>query len=158
NPLFICGGGVVIAGAEAELAALAEWLGAPVASTVSGHGSLADKHPLAVGVVGSNGGTMPTRAVVEMADVVAFVGCRAGSVTPDRRRFPQPGKAKLIHIDAAPAVLGASYPTAVAIVSDARLALAELRSVLAQQPQPAAARDLDARRIAQAKEKKFAAF
>jgi len=34
---------------------------------------------LAVGVVGSNGGTMPTRAIVEMADLVVFVGCRAGS-------------------------------------------------------------------------------
>jgi len=60
NPLFICGGGIVISGAETELEKVAEWLGAPVASTVSGHGSIADKHPLAVGVVGSNGGTMPT--------------------------------------------------------------------------------------------------
>src|SRR3954452_6690602 len=66
NPLFIVGGGVVIAGAEAELQDIAEWLGAPVASTVSGHGSIADRHPLAVGLVGSNGGTMPTRAVVEL--------------------------------------------------------------------------------------------
>jgi acetolactate synthase-1/2/3 large subunit len=86
NPLFICGGGVIIADAEAELQAVAEWLGAPVASTVSGHGSIADKHPLAVGVVGSNGGTRPTRGMVEMADLVVFVGCRAGSVTTERWR------------------------------------------------------------------------
>jgi acetolactate synthase I/II/III large subunit len=158
NPLFICGGGVIIAGAEAQLQAVAEWLGAPVASTVSGHGSIADKHPLAVGVVGSNGGTRPTRGMVEMADLVVFVGCRAGSVTTERWRFPEPGKVKVVHIDADPAVIGASYPTEVAIISDARLALAELRSILAQQPQPFAARDLDARRIAQAKEKKFASF
>jgi acetolactate synthase I/II/III large subunit len=158
NPLFICGGGVIIADAEAELQAVAEWLGAPVASTVSGHGSIADKHPLAVGVVGSNGGTRPTRGMVEMADLVVFVGCRAGSVTTERWRFPEPGKVKVVHIDADPAVIGASYPTEVAIISDARLALAELRSILAQQPQPFAARDLDARRIAQAKEKKFASF
>src|SRR6266851_7062116 len=35
NPLFIVGGGVIIASAGAELQAVAEWLGAPVASTVS---------------------------------------------------------------------------------------------------------------------------
>jgi Thiamine pyrophosphate enzyme, central domain len=86
---------VVIAGAEDELQAIADWLGAPVASTVSGHGSLSDQHPLAVGVVGSNGGTGPTRAIVEIADLVVFVGCRAGSVTTERWRFPAPGKVKI---------------------------------------------------------------
>ena len=61
NPLFICGGGVVISGGESALQALAESLEAPVATTVSGQGSLAEIHPLAVGVVGSNGGTVETR-------------------------------------------------------------------------------------------------
>jgi len=158
NPLFICGGGIVISGAETELEKVAEWLGAPVASTVSGHGSIADKHPLAVGVVGSNGGTMPTRAIVETADLVVFVGCRAGSVTTERWRFPPPGKVKVIHLDTDPAVIGASYPTDVAIISDARLALTELRRVLAEQPRPAIVRDLNAGRVAQAKAEKFAAF
>jgi acetolactate synthase-1/2/3 large subunit len=158
NPLFICGGGVVIAGAEAELQAVAEWLSAPVASTVSGHGSIADRHPLAVGVVGSNGGTPATRAIVETADLVVFVGCRAGSVTTERWRFPAPGKINIIHIDADPAVFGASYPTDVAIISDARLALAELRRTLAQEERPTTARALDARRVAQAKAEKFSAF
>ncbi|MGH8324981.1 MAG: thiamine pyrophosphate-binding protein, partial [Steroidobacteraceae bacterium] len=41
RPLFICGGGVVIAGAEGELQAIAEWLGAPIATTISGQGSVA---------------------------------------------------------------------------------------------------------------------
>jgi acetolactate synthase-1/2/3 large subunit len=38
RPLFICGGGVVIAGAESALYALAERLGAIVATSVSGQG------------------------------------------------------------------------------------------------------------------------
>jgi acetolactate synthase-1/2/3 large subunit len=158
NPLFICGGGVVIAGAEAELQAVAERLGAPVASTVSGHGSIADTHKLAVGVVGSNGGTMPTRGIVEAADLVVFVGCRAGSVTTERWRFPAPGKVGVIHIDADPAAIGASYPTDVAIVADARVALAELDRALARERPPTAARDLDAGRVARARAEKFAAF
>ena len=45
-PLFICGGGVVISGAEGELAALAELLGAAVATSISGQGSLPETHPL----------------------------------------------------------------------------------------------------------------
>lgn len=154
KPLFIVGGGVIIAGAEGELHAVAERLGAPVASTVSGHGSIADTQPLAVGVVGSNGGTMPTRAIVEEADLVVFVGCRAGSVTTERWRFPAPGKAKVIHIDADPAVPGASYATEAAIIGDAKLALAALRDALGA----GHADGWGAARAARARDEKFAAF
>ena len=52
RPLFICGGGPVIAGAEEDLRALAELLEAPVATTISGKGAIAEDHPLALGVVG----------------------------------------------------------------------------------------------------------
>src|SRR3954465_6557978 len=38
SPLFICGGGVVLSNAEAELMSLCEKLAAPVATTVSGKG------------------------------------------------------------------------------------------------------------------------
>jgi acetolactate synthase-1/2/3 large subunit len=126
-PIFVCGGGVVIAGAQQELAQLATKLGAPVATTVSGHGSLADDHPLSLGVVGSNGGTVPTREALMQADLVIFVGCRAGSVTTERWRHPAPG-VKVIHIDADPMVPGAIYPTEVTLVGDAKLALAQLLS------------------------------
>ncbi len=131
RPLFIVGGGAVISGAEPELAACAEALGAPVATTISGKGSIAEDHPLAVGVVGSNGGTPSTRAVVEAADVVAFVGCRAGSVTTERWRFPAPGRITVIHLDVDPRVIGANYPTAAGLTGDAKLTLAALRDALA---------------------------
>jgi acetolactate synthase-1/2/3 large subunit len=91
TPMFVCGGGVVIANAEVELAALATLLGAAVATTVSGQGSLAEDHPLCLGVVGSNGGTPPTREALSSADLVIFVGCRAGSVTTERWRYPAQG-------------------------------------------------------------------
>src|SRR5207249_23562 len=63
HPVFLCGGGVVIAGAEQELLELAERLSAPVATTISGKGSISDEHPLAVGVVGSNGAKSQGRKV-----------------------------------------------------------------------------------------------
>lgn len=121
----ICGGGPVIAGAAAELAALARMLDLPIATTVSGQGAIAETDPQALGVVGSNGGNPATRVVVDEADLVLFIGCRAGSVTTERWRSPKPA-VKIIHIDSDPMVIGANYSTEVAICADAKLALAAL--------------------------------
>jgi acetolactate synthase-1/2/3 large subunit len=153
RPLFICGGGAIIAGAEPELRALAERLSAPVATTISGKGSIGEEHPLAVGVIGSNGGTPETRAIVDQADLIIFVGCRAGSVTTERWRHPAPGKVKVIHLDVDPAVMGVNYPTDVPLVSDAKLALAALTQALATVKRP-----LEASAIERAQEQKFAKF
>ena len=156
RPLFVCGGGPVIAGAEAELRALAELLEAPVATTISGQGSIAEDHPLALGVVGSNGGTPETRALVDHADLVVFVGCRAGSVTTERWRHPAPGKVRVVHIDVDPAVIGVNYPTEVAVVGDAKLALAALRDEVARHLDAPRRRPFGRERVARAKAEKFA--
>jgi len=158
RPLLICGGGPVIAGAEAELQRLAEQLEIPVATTISGQGSIPDDHPLAAGVVGSNGGTPETRALVDRADLVVFVGCRAGSVTTERWRHPLPGGVRVVHIDVDPAVIGANYPTEVALVADARLALAALADEIAGRTLPPRERSLGRLAVAQARADKFVAF
>lgn len=157
RPLILCGGGPVIARAQAEVAALAERLAAVVATSISGQGAILDDHPLALGVVGSNGGSAETRSVLDEADVILMVGCRAGSVTTERWRHPKPGAAKIIHIDADPAVISANYPTDVALVGDARLALAALLDALNDGAPPrdgAGAR----KAVADAKAAKFARF
>jgi len=153
RPVFICGGGVMIAAAEPELIELAERLSAPVATTISGKGSIAEEHPLAIGVVGSNGGTPETRALVDQADLIFFIGCRAGSVTTERWRHPAPGKSKIVHLDVDPAVPGANYPVQTALIGDAKLALGMLNEALAGTRRP-----LDASRVEFAKEQKFAKF
>jgi len=151
----ICGGGVVIAGAEGALKRLAEMLDLPVATTVSGQGSIAEIDPLAVGVVGSNGGVPSTRTVMEDADLVLFIGCRAGSVTTERWRHPRPGTV-IIHIDSDPAAIAANYPTAVAIAADARLALEALVAEVA--PRGGEARHDGIRRAKAAWDAKLEAF
>jgi acetolactate synthase-1/2/3 large subunit len=151
NPLFICGGGVVLSGAEDALAELAETLGAAVATTVSGKGAIDERHARAVGVVGSNGGTPQTRAVVDAADLIVFAGCRAGSVTTERWRHPAPGSARIIHIDVDPTVPGRNYPVDVPIIGDARLALSALNEVLPK-------REGDLSFVEAKKREKFAAF
>ena len=153
RPCFICGGGAVIAGAEEDLLKLAERISAPVATTISGKGSINELHPLAAGVVGSNGGTPETRAIVDQADLVVFVGCRAGSVTTERWRHPLPGETKIIHLDVDPEVLGANYPVDVPLLGDAKLALAALNDALSTVRRP-----LDTSIIKNAKEEKFARF
>jgi acetolactate synthase-1/2/3 large subunit len=152
-PVLICGGGPILSGAEREVIELAERLSAPVATTISGQGTIPEDHPLAVGVVGSNGGTPETRSIVDRADLVFFIGCRAGSVTTERWRHPAPGKVKIVHLDVDPAVIGANYRVDVPLVGDARLALEALNAAL-----EGTRRALDAAHVAKAKEQKFAKF
>ncbi|MGB0554250.1 MAG: thiamine pyrophosphate-binding protein [Alphaproteobacteria bacterium] len=153
QPLFICGGGVVISGAEHELETLAKKIDAPVATTISGQGSIADDHLLSLGVVGSNGGTEPTRHVVDAADLIVFVGCRAGSVTTERWSHPAPGAVTIIHIDVDPGVMGTNYRPNAAIVGDAKLCLGALIAAVAKK-EAGGAQQL----VSAARKIKFSAF
>ena len=129
SPLVVCGGGVVISGAMAELDRLATRLDIPVATSISGQGSLPETHPSCVGVVGSNGGTDETWEAMAGADLVIFMGCRAGSTTTSRWEAPKPGT-RIVHFDVDPMVIGAVLPTEVGVVGDLRLALAALNAEL----------------------------
>lgn len=132
RPVLVCGGGAILSDACAELVALAELLDAAVASTVSGHGVIADDHPLAIGVVGANGGTDETREALAAADCVVFVGCRAGSTTTEHGTVP--GRdVPIVHIDIDPMVVAGNYRIAAGIVGDARLCLAALHAELERQ-------------------------
>lgn len=154
-PVIVCGGGIVLAGGEAEFAKFVDALDIAVATTVSGQGSIAETHPNCIGVVGSNGGVRPTRELVERADLVVFIGCRAGSVTTELWRYPSK-KTRIVHIDNDPEVIGASYRTEVAVVSDARLALAALNRALAGRGKQAGFGG--ARAVAPLKERKWEEF
>jgi len=154
NPIVICGGGIVLARGEEEFAAFVRHTNIAVATTISGQGSLAETDPNCLGVVGSNGGVPETRSVVEAADLVLFIGCRAGSVTTELWRYPAKST-RILHIDSDAEVIGASYKTEVAVVSDARLALAALNTELAKHARPDFAGPA---MIADAKARKWAKF
>jgi acetolactate synthase-1/2/3 large subunit len=125
TPVIVCGGGVILAGGTAALAVFTEKLDIPVCTTVSGQGSLAETHPNCAGVVGSNGGQPAIRSLVDEADLIFYIGCRAGSVTTERWRSPKAGTT-VVHMDNDPAVIGACYQTKAAMVCDARLGLEAL--------------------------------
>ncbi len=134
NPLIVCGGGVVIAGAMDALERLATRLDIPVATSISGQGSLAETHPNCVGVVGSNGGTDETWEMMQAADLVVFMGARAGSTTTSRWEAPG-ADTRIVHFDVDPMVIGANYRTEVGVVGDLRLALDQVNAVLDQRDQ-----------------------
>jgi acetolactate synthase-1/2/3 large subunit len=158
NPIIICGGGVLISGAEDELRQLAETLVAPVATSISGRGTLPDSHPLSAGVVGSNGGVVETRALVDQADTVFYIGCRAGSVTTERWQHPAPGRVSIVHVDMDDRVIGANYEPDAAIIGDAKSALRALNAEIASRNPTIPERSLNKATIAAARQSKFARF
>lgn len=158
SPVILCGGGVILSGACKALESLAAMLNAPVCTTVSGKGTLADAHPLNAGVVGTNGGVPATREVVMQADLVLFVGARAGSTTTEHWKFPA-RDVPIVHVDVDAMTIGTNYRTEVVLVGDALLALTDLgeavRARLKHRPSDAA----DGRAIAgRARAKKLADF
>jgi acetolactate synthase-1/2/3 large subunit len=128
RPLLYVGGGVMSARATAELAALAEALEVPVAHTLMGKGCLHDNHPLLLGQSGF-WGTPIANEKCRTADLIVAVGTRlaeANSSSWDPRFTFAIPPTRLIHIDADLAELGRNYPTELAVVADAKLALAGL--------------------------------
>lgn len=128
KPLIICGGAILFSKAEKKFKEIVEKYNIAVASTISGKGSLEDDHQNYLGVVGSNGAVLETREVVQNADLVIFIGCRAGSVTTEKWQYPNRNQ-KIIHIDNDPEVISANYKTELSIVSDAKLFLEDLQEI-----------------------------
>jgi len=158
SPIVICGGGVVISGAEVALANLVELLNIPVCTTVSGQGSLAGRHPLNAGVVGSNGGVIATRNIVAQADLVFFIGCRAGSTTTEHWRFPSPNTT-IIHLDIDANTIGVNYKTHAPLFGDAKLTLELINVLLQKQIINRTKKVIDGKTLSlQSKEEKFAPF
>ena len=125
--VILAGNGVHASRAWSELAALAELLGAPVATTASGKSAMAEVHPLSLGVFG-NWGQAVANEVVAGADTVLVVGSR---LAPTDTCFENPelldaDRQAFLQIDVEPLNVGRHYPVAAAIVADAREALAAL--------------------------------
>ncbi|HEX6869164.1 MAG TPA: thiamine pyrophosphate-binding protein [Candidatus Limnocylindrales bacterium] len=123
------GAGVHRAGASSELRELAVRLGAPVATAVTGAGSIPADDEWSAGVV------IPGRPewteLFAAADAVLVIGSRLDDVGTARWTLPLPN---LVHIDVDPGVVGRAYPAAVGIVGDAKLALRGLLDELGAGP------------------------
>ena len=133
KPLIWAGGGAVLAEASRELIALAEALGAPVATTAEGKGVFPEDHRLSLGVGYYGHGAASWAA--PQADVVLAVGTRLTSQMAglNALRMPQ----RLIHLDIDPTIIGKNYPADIRLVTDARAGLQALLEEVRRQDPPA---------------------
>ncbi len=131
RPVMVAGGGAASSQAWEEVTRLAEALTMPVGTSINGKGSIAEDHPLSIGIVGGNGARPYANRLVAAADLVLFVGCKTDSVTTLNWTLPSPSDGvTILHIDVDPKEIGNNYPTAVGLVGDAKLALADLLEAL----------------------------
>jgi len=131
NPVFVAGGGAHISGCYGQLKDLAEQVRAAVITTISGKGIMEETHPQVFGVTGIFGNPI-ARDIMQAADLVFFIGCKAGQLTTFGYRLPSKGT-QLIHLDVDPEEIGRNYPDSVPLIGDARLGLKELIAVTAGQ-------------------------
>ena len=117
KPVIIAGGGVAASAAGPMVRKLAEKLSIPVATSMSGRGTIPENHPLSVGVVGSYARATANKIVAE-ADCVLFIGSNTGDMVTDGWKLPGKG-ARVIQIDINPCELGRNLPLAKGIMADA---------------------------------------
>ncbi|MET8680818.1 thiamine pyrophosphate-binding protein [Streptomyces sp. NPDC004647] len=134
RPVILAGGGVVRAGAQEELRALAEKLDAPVATTFGGKGAFPWEHPLSLQSWLED---RHTTDFLEEADVLLVVGSGLGELSSNYHTFQPRGR--LVQIEADLGKLESNHP-ALGIHADARLALGTLAESVAQRPEGDAAK------------------
>lgn len=155
RPVVLVGDGVALSGAQAELVAVAELLGADVYEVDSSEVNIAASHPLRRGQTGHMFGPH-SRELVAEADGVLIVGTYVfPEVFPELENPFRPG-AKVVHIDLNAYEIAKNHPVDLGLAADPRQALRALAGVLEQRLTPArraaAAARLDVRTRERARE------
>jgi len=124
KPLIYAGEGVIYAGASAELTSFAELANTPVISTLKAKGAFPENNPLFVGVRGDQ-----VDEYLAKSDLILAVG---SSLSPGRfsHGIPNAVNKTIIHCTVDELHVNKSYPTAVALIGDARFALQALEKEL----------------------------
>ncbi|NHC44688.1 acetolactate synthase large subunit [Motilibacter sp. K478] len=128
RPVLYIGGGVIKAGAAAELRRLADLTGIPVVTTLMARGAFPDSHPSHLGMPGMHG-TVAAVTALQKADLLIALGTRFDDrVTGQLSTFAP--LAKIIHADIDPAEISKNRIADVPIVGDCRDVIADLTAAL----------------------------
>jgi thiamine pyrophosphate-dependent acetolactate synthase large subunit-like protein len=127
RPLVLGGRGAVISDAEAPLVALADRIGALLATSVCGHGLFAD-HPWSLGISGGFSSPIADELIAESDLILAF-GASLTAWTTKKGKLIAPD-ATIIQIDIEGVKLGYHTPVQHAVLGDARAVAEDLLSEL----------------------------
>ncbi|MFI1649639.1 thiamine pyrophosphate-binding protein [Streptomyces avidinii] len=148
RPIVLVGDGVALSGAQNELAAVAELLGADVYEVDSSEVNIAASHPLRRGQTGHMFGPH-SRELVGDADGVLIVGTYVFPEVFPELESPFRAGAKVVHIDLNAYEIAKNHPVDLGLAADPQQALRALAGVLDQrlgpQQRAAAAARLDVR-------------
>lgn len=134
KPMILFGGGVIKGNASEEVLALAEKLGAPIASTLMGLGGFPMSHDQFLGMTGLHGHKLANLAIFK-SDVLVVIGCRfSDRVTSNREKYA-PEK-KVIYIDLDPAEVNKNVPVDLSLIGDIRISLQKLAEVAQKLDRP----------------------
>jgi acetolactate synthase-1/2/3 large subunit len=125
NPVIYAGGGVLLAGASEQLAAVAEHLQCPIAMSAEGKGAVSDHSDLSLGAGFWSKSRL--RTFVESCDLAFAVGTRLAAA-------PFPPAMKVLHLDIDEQEIGRNYKNTVGLAGDARKTLALLLERLRRAP------------------------
>ena len=130
RPMMLCGGGVHISGATAEVTALATACGIPVAHTLTGKGAVACSSPLNAGLFGRY--DRIANDLIAASDCLLVVGCKLGEIATKRYTIPGPD-AKVIHLDVVAEEMGRTFRPALRLWGDAKAGLMDLLGAMEDQ-------------------------
>lgn len=134
RPLIYCGNGVILSEASDELVEVAEYLAAPVSSTMTAPDVMRNDHPLYggfSGVVGTETGNW----LAQNTDVVLALGTRFGEMDTNswRTDYFFPADVKIIQVDIEPEEIGKSYEVEAGIIGDVKAVLGQLLEAVGEQ-------------------------
>ncbi|MER6200970.1 thiamine pyrophosphate-binding protein [Streptomyces sp. NPDC001586] len=159
RPVVLVGDGVSLSGAQNELAAVAELLGADVYEVDSSEVNIAASHPLRRGQTGHMFGPH-SKELVGDADGVLIVGTYVFPEVFPELESPFRAGAKVVHIDLNAYEIAKNHPVDLGLAADPRQALRALAGVLDRlltpQQRAAAASRLDVRARERAREAQVA--
>ncbi|MFG1918888.1 thiamine pyrophosphate-binding protein [Micromonospora sp. NPDC048898] len=129
RPLVLFGDGVATSGAQRELAAVAELLGAPMWGVNSSEVNVDSRHPLYGGQLGHMFGADSARTVAD-ADTVLIVGTYVFPEVFPELTSPFAPDARIVHVDLDAYEIAKNHPVELGVVADPRLTLAGLAARL----------------------------
>lgn len=124
RPVILAGKGVHNALAHTKLLEFAECWGVPVGTTYKGRGAVDERHPLALGMVGTFGRPVANQ-VVQDADVVVAIGTKLRSMDTVDWTVVHSGQ-RLIQVDVETLNANWALPAEVTLLGDARAVLEQL--------------------------------